>query len=322
MPNRLFYSLALTWIVLLSASNSFSQHIIDTIQTSKGKVLLYSNFKWEYEHDKFFDGIMNRHLQSLMDADTTFDLINYWDTEICYSPEARRYNYEHINDTIWICAVDSVHNRFVMPLDNVVTSRYGWRKGRMHYGIDVNCNTGDTIYAAFSGRVRYSQFNNGGYGNLVIIRHYNGLETYYAHLSKLLVEPNELVEAGQPIGLGGNTGRSYGAHLHFEVRFYDLPINPEFLIDFDAGDLVDENIFIHKGLFTPVGQTTPSAASSTANASSRSNSSAGAKYHKVKKGETLSAIARKHNTTVDKICKLNKIKATSVIREGQTIRVK
>ena len=323
MPNRLFYALALTWICIISASQLNAQIVIDTIDTDKGRVLLYSNFKWEYEHDKFFDGIMNRHLQSLMDADTTFDLMNYWDTEICYSPEARRYNYEHINDTIWICAVDSVHNRFVMPIEDVVTSRYGWRKGRMHYGIDINCNVGDTIYAAFSGRIRYSKFNDGGYGNLVVIRHYNGLETYYAHLSKLFVAPNELVVAGQPIGLGGNTGRSYGAHLHFEVRFYDLPINPEFLIDFELGELLDDNVFIHKGLFTPVGQSTPPVASSTAvSTSTRTSTSSGAKYHKVKRGETLSSIARKHRTTVAKLCKLNKIKASSIIRECQTLRVK
>ncbi len=322
MPIRLFYTIALTWIFIVSASNVFAQYVIDSIDTDKGRVLLYSNFKWEYEHDKYFNGIMNYHLQSLMDADTSFDLINYWDTEICYSSEARRYNYEHINDTIWICAVDSVHNRFVVPVKNVVTSRYGWRKNRMHYGIDINVNTGDTIYAAFSGRIRYSKFNDGGYGNLVVIRHYNGLETYYAHLSKLLVVPNELVVAGQPIGLGGNTGRSYGAHLHFEVRFYDLPINPEFLIDFETGELVDENVFIHKGLFTPVGPSSAPVASSSSGAASSSSSSSGAKYHKVKQGETLSGIARKHNTTVAKLCKLNKIKSTSVIRAGQTIRVK
>jgi murein DD-endopeptidase MepM/ murein hydrolase activator NlpD len=209
-----------------------------------------------------------------------------------------------------------------MPLEDVVTSRYGWRKGRMHYGIDINCNVGDTIYAAFSGRIRYSKFNDGGYGNLVVIRHYNGLETYYAHLSKLFVAPNELVVAGQPIGLGGNTGRSYGAHLHFEVRFYDLPINPEFLIDFELGELLDDNVFIHKGLFTPVGQSTPPVASSTTGAVTTTRTPSAAKYHKVKRGETLSSIARKHRTTVAKLCKLNKIKASSIIREGQTLRVK
>jgi len=308
-------------MLFLSANQSKAQYVVDTLDTEKGRVLLYSNFKWEYLHDKYFDGIMNRHLQSVVDADSSFDLINYWDTEICYSSEARARNYEQINDTIWLCAVDSVHKHFVIPVKNVVTSQYGWRKGRMHYGIDINVTTGDTIYAAFSGRIRYSKFNDGGYGNLIVIRHYNGLETYYAHLSKLFVVPNELVEAGHPIGLGGNTGHSYGAHLHFEVRFYDLPINPEFLIDFETGELVDENIFIHKGLFTPVGQQTP-VTQPTASASSATRTNSGAKYYKIRKGDTLSAIARKNNSTVSKLCKLNGIKPTSILREGSTIRVR
>ena len=107
------------------------------------------------------------------------------------------------------------------------------------------------------------------------------------------------------------------------MRFYDLPINPEFLIDFELGELLDDNVLIHKGLFTPVGQSTPPVASSTAvSTSTRTSTSSGAKYHKVKRGETLSSIARKHRTTVAKLCKLNKIKASSIIREGQTLRVK
>jgi murein DD-endopeptidase MepM/ murein hydrolase activator NlpD len=208
-----------------------------------------------------------------------------------------------------------------MPVRNVVTSRYGWRKGRMHYGIDLNLNTGDTVYASFSGRIRYAKFNDGGYGNLVVIRHYNGLETYYAHLSKIDVVPNQLVEAGQAIGLGGNTGRSFGAHLHYEVRFYDLPINPELVIDFEKGELVDENIFIHKGLFKPVAQSSPA---NTANASTASSTRAesAAKYHKIRRGDTLSAIAKKHRTTVSKLCKLNGIRETTILREGRTIRVR
>lgn len=317
MPIRLFYKVVLTWIILTSASNSFSQiFVIDTLESPGGTVLLYSNYKWEYLHDRLFDGVMNQHLQSLLDADTTFNLINYWDTEVCYNAEARAMNYDLITDTIWLCAVDSVHKQFVMPVQNVVTSRYGWRKGRMHYGIDLNLNTGDTVYASFSGRVRYAKFNNGGYGNLVVIRHYNGLETYYAHLSQIHVVPNQLVEAGQPIGLGGNTGRSFGAHLHYEVRFYDLPINPELIIDFEKGELIDENIFIHKGLFKPVSQ----AGSGTS--SGGSSSSGGAKYHKIKRGDTLSHIAKKHGTTVSKLCKLNGIRETTILREGRTIRVR
>ncbi len=325
MPNRLFYKIVLTWMLIISASQSFSQvFVIDTVDSPGGRVLLYSNYKWEYLHDRLFNGIMNQHLQSLLDADTNFNLINYWDTEVCYSAEARSFNYDQINDTIWLCAVDSIHKHFVMPIKNVVTSRYGWRKGRMHYGIDINLNTGDTIYSSFSGRVRYAKFNDGGYGNLVVVRHYNGLETYYAHLSKILVAPNQLVEAGDVIGLGGNTGRSFGAHLHYEVRFYDLPINPELVIDFEKGELLDENLFIHKGLFKPVPQATPANPNATtAEGTSRATrSERNAKYHKIKRGDTLSAIARKHNTTVSKLCKLNGIRETTILQEGRTIRVR
>jgi hypothetical protein len=325
MPIRLFYSIALTCISFTSASISFAQvFVIDTVDSPGGRVLLYSNYRWEYLHDRNFSGIMSQHLQSLLDADTTFNLINYWDTEICYSAEARAFNYDQINDTIWLCAVDSIHKHFVMPIRNLVTSRYGWRKGRMHYGIDLNCNTGDTILASFSGRVRYAKFNDGGYGNLVVIRHYNGLETYYAHLSKILVYPNQLVQAGEVIGLGGNTGRSYGAHLHYEVRFYDLPIDPELLIDFEKGELVDENIFIHKGLFRPFPQllTGDMVASFGSKASAAPRNDIGAKYHKIRKGDTLSAIAKRHNTSIVKLCKLNGIKESTILKEGRTIRVR
>jgi murein DD-endopeptidase MepM/ murein hydrolase activator NlpD len=313
----------LLFFCLFQAYVSHAQFVIDTVDTENGKVLLYSNRKWEFLADKQFDGILNRHILNVVEADSTMDLKYHWDTESCYSSEARAYNYEHINDTIWLCAVDSLHKNFVMPVRNVVTSRYGWRKDRMHYGIDINLNTGDTVYAAFSGRVRYSQFNSGGYGNLVIIRHYNGLETYSAHLSELFVLPNQLVEAGQPIGLGGNTGRSFGAHLHFEVRFFDLPINPELMINFEKGELLDENLFIHKGLFTPIAQSHPSNHNADKpKPAPTAKPKAKAKYYKVRKGDTLNSIARANGTSINELCKLNKIKATSTIRIGQTIRVR
>jgi hypothetical protein len=322
MHFKLRHFLFISTFCSIFVSSSFSQVIpVDTVDSPGGKILLYSNFRWEYLSDKLFDGVMNQHLQRLVDTDTNLHLINYWDTEICYDAEARARNYELINDTIWLCAVDSMHKNFVMPVEDVVTSRYGWRKGRMHYGIDINVNTGDTILAAFSGRVRYAQYNEGGYGNLVIIRHYNGLETYYAHLSQLNVVPNQLVEAGQLIGLGGNTGRSFGAHLHFEIRFFDLPINPEFVIDFEKGALLDDNIFIHKGLFTP-SSSTPNNAETSAAPAAQTQTRASAKYHKIRRGETLSSIARKHNTTIAKICKLNGIRQNSVIQAGKTIRVR
>lgn len=134
---------------------------------------------------------------------------------------------------------------YVAPVRGKVTSSYGWRPrfGRMHKGIDLNLNVGDTVVAAFDGRVRITKFEGRGYGYYVVIRHDNGLETVYGHLSRFLVKPNQFVKAGQPIALGGNTGRSTGPHLHFETRFMGLAINPAAIIDF-------ENFVTHKDVFT------------------------------------------------------------------------
>ena len=127
---------------------------------------------------------------------------------------------------------------YTHPLDNVKekTSSYGKRFGRNHNGVDIGASLSDTVYAAFDGKVRFSTYNAGGYGLLVVIRHYNGLETYYGHMSRLLVTPNEHVQSGQPIGMAGSTGRSSGVHLHFETRFCGLPIDPEKLIDIKKGE--------------------------------------------------------------------------------------
>lgn len=128
-------------------------------------------------------------------------------------------------------------SRFTLPIDNElrITSKYGPRRRRMHYGIDLKVYVGDTIRAAFDGKVRIRSTERRGYGNYLVLRHPNGLETVYGHLSKFIVSENEVVRAGQPIGLGGNTGRSTGSHLHFETRFLGQPINPSDIIDFENG---------------------------------------------------------------------------------------
>lgn len=118
-----------------------------------------------------------------------------------------------------------------------LSSGYKWRWGRQHHGVDLGLKTGDPIYAAWDGVVRYAQWNKSGYGNCVVIRHRNGLETLYAHMSKLLVNPNQYVSSGEMIGLGGSTGNSTGPHLHFEIRYKDFSINPELIIDYNTRTL-------------------------------------------------------------------------------------
>ena len=134
---------------------------------------------------------------------------------------------------------------FVCPVPGQLTSGYGWRPrfGRMHRGVDLNLNVGDTVKAAFDGKIRLCKFERKGYGYYVVIRHDNGMETVYGHLSRFLVKPNQIVRAGEPIALGGNTGRSTGPHLHFETRFMGLAINPEAIIDF-GNKVTHKDVFV------------------------------------------------------------------------------
>ncbi len=187
---------------------------------------------------------------------------------------------------------------YVMPTDSTrITDTYGYRqnRGRLHLGIDVKVLTGDTIRAAFDGKVRISRYERRGYGHYLVIRHPNGLETVYGHLSKKLVSENDIVHAGDPIGLGGNTGRSTGSHLHFETRILGHAVNPARLFDF-PNQKATTDYFVYQKNTQEV-------------------------YYKVKKGDTLIGIAMKNETSVANICKLNGITRNSVIKVGQTLRV-
>lgn len=300
--------------------STIGQEILDTIYTPDGTLLIYSNRTWTYLEDQGFDGILNSYLHEYFEKNPTFGFKSAWDSEVCFTSN-RSNDLSTLSDTLWICVLDTGYNDFVIPWGGKVTSRYGYRKGRYHNGIDVNLDTGDTVVAAFSGKVRYAKYNDAGFGNLVIIRHYNGLETLYAHLSAIQVAPNQEVKAGDPIGLGGNTGRSRGAHLHFETRFYDAPMNPEEIIDFEKGELRDENLFIHRGLFKP-----GAAVSSSTNPSSAkptpTTTPSGNQYHKVRSGDTLGQIARRYGTSVGKLCQLNGISPTTTLHIGKTLRVR
>ncbi|MFY8136582.1 MAG: peptidoglycan DD-metalloendopeptidase family protein [Flavobacteriales bacterium] len=203
---------------------------------------------------------------------------------------------------------------FVYPANGIITSSFGPRWGRMHSGLDIDLETGDPVSAAFEGMVRISQYSS-SYGNVVVIRHSNGLETLYAHLSQRTVVPGDYVQAGDQIGLGGNTGRSYGSHLHFEVRYKGDAIDPSLLLDPNGKNLRDWEFTLNKAHFSYANadQFTKTALSARGGNS---------KFHVVKRGETLSAIARKRGTSVQKLCKLNKLRESSIIREGQKLRYK
>lgn len=210
-------------------------------------------------------------------------------------------------------------SQFVLPAEGRVTSKYGWRRRRMHYGTDIKVQTGDTIKAAFDGKIRVKRYEKRGYGYYLVLRHSNGLETVYGHLSKFLVEENDYVKAGEPIALGGNTGRSSGSHLHFEMRFLGQAINPEEIVDFENGCVRDDQYVFVKGNNTPERTTVASGKtqSKTKSVGKKGNS----KYYKIKNGDTLGVIARRNGTTVNRICKLNNIKPTTTLKIGRSLRI-
>lgn len=215
-------------------------------------------------------------------------------------------------------------SNFSMPTMGYTTSKYGPRGRRMHHGIDLKVQIGDTIYAAFDGKVRVCEYERRGYGNYVVVRHPNGLETVYGHLSKFLVSDNDIVRSGDPIALGGNTGRSTGSHLHFEMRFLGKSINPIDVIDF-------ENKVCHKDRYVVVPSTlgTPGQRlRAAANISSRSSAKSTNKYatgtvsyYRIKKGDTLGKIARDHGISISKLCSINSISTRETLRIGKSLRV-
>ena len=273
---------------------------IDTVHTSDKYVdiVLFDNQTWEYlEYDR--PGI---------DSTAVYD--DYFDYEALHA----RYPEASIPAEVDICLVDETHG-FKTPVPGSVHSQFKMRRRRPHYGVDLPLHTGDSVKAAFDGVVRISTgYRTGGYGNLVIIRHSNGLETYYGHLSKRLVEAGEPVRAGEVIGLGGSTGRSTGPHLHFETRYKGKAFDPERIIDFPHGALRSSLFTLKKdyfSIYSHYGQT-----------DRESVAASQAQYYKVRKGDTLGRIAARHGTTVTKLCKLNGIKSSKTLRVGERLRVR
>ena len=203
---------------------------------------------------------------------------------------------------------------YCMPTTNTkITSKFGPRRRRMHQGIDVKVYIGDTIRAAFSGKVRVvkNQGRRTGYGKYVIIRHENGLETVYGHLSKQLVNEEQYVEAGEVIGLGGNTGRSTGSHLHFETRFLGQAINPAFMFDFEKQDIVADSYLFMKG---------KNRYRSSKNSAVAASSGGDTQDYKVRKGDSLSRISKKTGVSIDRLCKLNGITRRTTLRVNQVLK--
>lgn len=271
------------------------------------------------------DTIMLRNITMREELESpSADLYANWDNKYAHRATELPETYK----------IDLRH--FTMPTTSrVITSNFGSRWGRQHKGLDIKVYIGDTIRAAFSGKVRIVRYEAGGYGKYIVIRHNNGLETIYGHLSKQLVEENQEVRSGEVIGLGGNTGRSTGSHLHFETRLCGVALNPALMFDFRAQDVTGDYYAFNKQTYdnesTNATRLRGKQDSSTYASTNSSDDYATNKrttsgltdqisYHKVKKGETLERIAKKRGVTIEKICKLNHITKTMRLRPGQILR--
>lgn len=284
--------------------------VIDTLATESDKIsiVLFNDNTWRYVMSEDYKA----DSEVFSDHWNTTATHAYSDVELSSLPEA--------TPILLVDSLDSYH----YPYIGRITSRYGPRRGRAHQGLDISLKTGDPVYATFDGKVRFSKAA-GNYGNLVIIRHNNGLETYYAHLSQRDVEVGDWVVAGQQIGLGGSTGRSTGPHLHFEVRYKGQSFDPERIIDFKSGELRRAELLLkrrHFSIYAKYEQDFDAEVEVEKIEEAERKAAAAVQYHTVRSGDMLGTIARKYGTTVTRICQLNGIKSTSILRIGQRLRVR
>ncbi len=241
-----------------------------------------------------------------------------WDTDTMdpYGIDAKEYD-----DVVPIQLYDISQGRYwAGPLSKgVINSNFGWRSRKWHTGQDLDLDTGDPVYAAFDGIIRISRFQ-GGYGRCVVIRHYNGIETLYGHLSKINFEANTIVKAGDEIGKGGSTGHSSGPHLHFETRYEGNPFDPRNIFNFSPSQI---NVVSPEFLLTSRVYDYLRGGTNKSDFEFDEPVKVNRKvWTKVRSGDTLSEIAGKFNTTVTELCKLNHIKSYTRLRAGYRLRIR
>ncbi|WP_417856951.1 peptidoglycan DD-metalloendopeptidase family protein [Xanthomarina gelatinilytica] len=268
------------------------------------------------ESTQFIDDL-EAYLTSIHTETETMDITSeFWDTskiKIDYDTEVAYPIHIQFKDTNYVSPI---------PRNKVITSRYGWRKGRAHKGIDIDLITGDSLYAMFDGVVRFANYSS-GHGRTVVVRHFNGLETVYAHLSRYGVKENDTVVAGSYLGKGGTSGNARGSHLHLEMNYEGIPVNPEYLLDFNENNEIRaKDIWITKTwtrpeLHSSKRQSKLEIFSTEEEAIASMNREP--KVYIVKKGDTLSKISLRNNTSITAICKSNHMKRNSTLRIGQKL---
>ncbi|MBP1638355.1 MAG: Peptidase [Bacteroidetes bacterium] len=298
----------LTSIVSLLTINANAQFKVmaapDNMKSAAKRAFptIKQNFPTVADTTNIYNEMLNDESDDLMENHPAGDIYN----DIWSSERINPYKVpiESMPDSIRINCSD-----FVMPVSGGrISSQFGPRRYRYHYGIDVAIKPGNEVRSVFSGKVRVIDYEPGGYGNYVVVRHDNGLETVYAHLSFVKAKLNQAVKAGEELGLSGNTGRSTGPHLHFETRYVGNAFNPATLINFEDGRVYAahytltkrKNFYFQQSIRT---QTL-------------------AKYYKVHKGDNLGRIAARNNTTVTKLKKLNGISRNGKLKPGNKLRIR
>ena len=284
---------------------------IDTLDTVNEhiKVILFADNTWEYYKSPEY-----QHLSSVFEECWTHDSTNPYKVEQADLPSQW---------SIW--CVDSL-SQYHCPYKGDVYPRgkFGIRRGRRHQGVDLPLKVGDPIRATFTGKVRISKYW-GAYGNVVVIRHENGIETFYAHLSQRLVEQDQWVNAGDVIGYGGSTGRSTGPHLHFETRYKGFAFDPQWLIDFKTGQLRHRLFVLKKKYFSIYSNYEQDFEDEIKNNEEDKAEDAereAMRWYTIKSGDTLGRIAINNGTTVSELCRLNGINRNTTLKIGKKIRVR
>ena len=284
---------------------------IDTLDTVNEhiKVILYADNTWQYYKTPEYQKVTG-----------VFD--ENW-TENVTNPYSVKQEDLPSSWSIWLVdSLDQYHCPFIGDIHP--RGKFGPRRGRRHQGVDIPLKTGDPVYATFTGKVRMSKYF-GGFGNLIVIRHENGLETFYAHLSKRNVEVGDWVNAGDVIGLGGSSGRSTGPHLHFETRYNGFAFDPQWLIDFKTGELRHRLFVLKKkyfNIYSNYEQDFEDEMKNHEEDEAEDAEKAAMKYYTIRSGDTLGRIAINNGTTVKELCRLNGITPTTTLRIGRRIRVR
>ena len=320
--------LSIFWVLQLSAQAETDD--VNGIDIDKYRRIFFEN-DIMYLDPESGEMISSQIYDSLAIANSDYDIIcynglNHWDsTQFHVYKKQPKYPF--------LIKFTNLHFNPPVEGKQVVTSRFGKRRRGPHRGIDIDLVTGDDVMSVLDGVVRFVNYSS-GHGKTVVIRHDNGMETVYAHLSKYNVKVNDRVFQGQVIGEGGITGNARGSHLHFEVRYNGVAIHPEYIFDFTDFTIADHSIYVTKKWTNPLYHYSTRQSDIECICSiedvekelvrprpEMQEALVLSTTHVVRKGDTLYSIARQYNCSINHLVKVNGITNPSRLKIGQSIKI-